>query len=260
MIGAIIGDIAGSTYEFNNTSDYNFPMFAHGASFTDDTICTVAVADAILSGTDYQTSLRMWCRKYPYPMGGYGEYFFNWFKRRDPRPYTSFGNGSAMRVSPVGWLFGCENEVRKQAELSATITHNHPEGIKGAVAVAAAIFRTRTAEIRSPSIFDQVAKEFYGSDVFLNLPGRGVFDGSCQGCVPLALHLASLATGFENAVRLAVSYGGDSDTMGAIVGSLAEAQYEIPPEMASRAKSYLPKDMLEVVEQFETHKKQEARK
>ena len=134
MIGAIIGDIAGSTYEFNNTSDYNFPMFAHGSSFTDDTVCTIAVADAILSCTDYQTSLRTWCRKYPYPMGGYGEYFFNWFKRRDPRPYNSFGNGSAMRVSPIGWLFGCENEVRKQAELSAAITHNHPEGIKGAVA------------------------------------------------------------------------------------------------------------------------------
>ena len=109
--------------------------------------------------------------------------------------------------------------------------------------------------LKSPSIFEQVAKEFYGSDAFLNLPGRGVFDGSCQGCVPLALHLASLATSFEDAVRLAVSYGGDSDTMGAIVGSLAEAQYEIPPEMTSRAKSYLPKDMLGVVEQFEKNKK-----
>lgn len=255
MIGAIIGDIAGSTYEFNNTSDYNFPMFAHGSSFTDDTVCTIAVADAILSCTDYQTSLRTWCRKYPYPMGGYGEYFFNWFKRRDPRPYNSFGNGSAMRVSPIGWLFGCENEVRKQAELSAAITHNHPEGIKGAVAAATAIFRMRTEKIKSPSIFEQVAKEFYGSDAFLNLPRRGVFDGSCQSCVPLALHLASLATSFEDAVRLAVSYGGDSDTIGAIVGSLAEAQYEIPLGMTSRAKSYLSKDMLEVVEQFEKSKK-----
>lgn len=188
-------------------------------------------------------------------MGGYGEYFFNWFKRRDPRPYNSFGNGSAMRVSPIGWLFGCENEVRKQAELSAAITHNHPEGIKGAVAAATAIFRMRTEKIKSPSIFEQVAKEFYGSDAFLNLPRRGVFDGSCQSCVPLALHLASLATSFEDAVRLAVSYGGDSDTMGAIVGSLAEAQYEIPLGMTSRAKSYLSKDMLEVVEQFEKSKK-----
>lgn len=159
-----------------------------------------------------------------------------------------------MRVSPVGWLFFCENEVRRQTELSAAITHNHPEGIKGA-AVATAVFRMRTAEIRSPSIFEQVAKEFYGSDVFLNLPGRGVFDRSCQGCVPLALHLASLATGFEDTVRLAVSYGGDSVTMGAIVGSLAEAQYGKPPEMTCRTKSYLPKEMHEVVEQFETHKK-----
>lgn len=254
MIGAIVGDIAGSNYEFNNTSDYNFPMFTCEQSFTDDTICTVAIADAILTGNDYQTSLRRWCRKYPHPMGEYGSYFMNWVMRPDPHPYNSFGNGSAMRVSPVAWLFDNEQEVITQAELSAAVTHNHPEGIKGAVAIAVAIFRMRNAAIKSHSIFENVAKEFYGDTVFSNLPARGFFDVTCQGCVPLALFLASHASSFEDAIRLAVSYGGDTDTVGAIVGSLAEAQYTVPADMANRAKQYLPQEMLDVLSKFEKHK------
>lgn len=251
MIGTIIGDIAGSCYEFDNTSDYDFPMFTADKDFTDDTICTVAVADAILNHVDYQTSMRKWCRRYPHPMGEYGSYFFNWVMRPDPYPYNSFGNGSAMRVGPVAWLFDNEPEVSEQAELSAAITHNHPEGIKGAVAVATAIFRMRTAKTKASFIFEKVAKEFYGDDVFSNLPEKGFFDVTCQGCVPLALYLASIATSFEDAIRLAVVYGGDSDTVGAIVGSLAEAQYEIPAGMIKEAKSYLPNDMLEVLDAFE---------
>lgn len=251
MIGAIIGDIAGSSYEFDNTSDYNFPMFTEDDDFTDDTICTVAVADAILNHHDYHTSMRHWCRKYPHPKGEYGSYFLNWVMRPDPHPYNSFGNGSAMRVSPVGWLFDDEPTVRRQAELSAVITHNHPEGVKGAVAIAVAIFRMRTATIKSSVIFENVAKEFYGDNAFSDLPKRGYFDVTCRGCVPLALSLASQATSFEDAIRLAVAYGGDTDTVGAIVGSLAEAQYAIPSEMVARAKSYLPKEMLEVFAQFE---------
>ncbi|MEF2644073.1 MAG: ADP-ribosylglycohydrolase family protein, partial [Paramuribaculum sp.] len=132
MLGAIIGDIAGSSYEFNNTSDYRFPMFGPTKDFTDDTICTVAVADAILNHKSYQDALREWCRRYPHPMGEYGSFFFNWVMRPDPHPYNSFGNGSAMRVSPVAWLFDDEPTVRQQAAQSAAVTHNHPEGIKGA--------------------------------------------------------------------------------------------------------------------------------
>lgn len=251
MIGAIIGDIVGSDYEFNNTSDYNFPLFAKGSDYTDDTICSVAVADAILNGHDYQTAMRKWCRKYPHPKGEYGGYFLNWVMRPDPSPYNSFGNGSAMRVSPVAWLFDNEPDVRAQAEASAAITHNHPEGIKGAVAIAVAIFRMRKAEKKESRIFEEVAKEFYGEDVFSNLPRRGFFDVTCQGCVPLALYLASLSSDFEDAIRRAVAYGGDSDTLGAIVGSLAEAQYEIPEQMKEKALSYLPKEMKEIVKEFE---------
>ena len=255
MIGAIIGDIVGSDYEFNNTSDYNFPLFKEGSDFTDDTICTVAVADAILTKLDYQTAMRKWCRQFPHPKGEYGSYFLNWVMRPDPYPYNSFGNGSAMRVSPVAWLFDNEQEVREQAEASAAITHNHPEGIKGAVAIAVAIFRMRTAEKKESGIFEDVAKEFYGNDVFSNLPERGYFDVTCQGCVPLALYLAALASDFEDAIRLTVAYGGDTDTLGAIVGSLAEAQFPVPEMMISKAKSFLHAGMLEILTQFDERTK-----
>lgn len=254
MIGAIIGDIAGSCYEFDNTSDYDFPIFSEDKSFTDDTICTVAVADAVMNHRDFQTSMREWCRKYPHPMGEYGSYFFNWVMRPDPHPYNSYGNGSAMRVSPVAWLCASEDEVRLLAERSAAITHNHPEGIKGAVSIAVAIYRMRTAARKTSGIFEAVAREFYGDDAFSALPDRGRFDVTCQGCVPLALYLASRSASFEDAVRLAVSYGGDTDTVGAIVGSLAEARYGVPAEMVERAKSYLPEDILEVVNQFEARR------
>lgn len=253
MIGAIIGDIAGSCYEFDNIFDYNFPLFTDGKDFTDDTICTVAVADAIMTDGDYQAALRKWCRKYPHPMGEYGSYFFNWVMRPDPYPYNSFGNGSAMRVSPVAWLFDTEREVREQAELSAAVTHNHPEGIKGAVAIAVAIFRMRKVAEKTSDIFEDVAKEFYGDEAFANLPEKGFFDVTCQGCVPLALHIASVAESFEDAIRLAVSYGGDTDTVGAIIGSLAEARYPVPTAIAEQAKSYLPAEMLDVISRFDKH-------
>jgi len=251
MIGTIIGDIAGSNYEFDNTSDYNFRMFGEDSDFTDDTICTIAVADAILNDSDYQTSMRKWCRKYPHPKGEYGSFFLNWVMRPDPYPYNSFGNGSAMRVAPVAWFFDSEGKVRIEAEKSAEITHNHPEGIKVAVAIAVAIYRMRTAKDKTSEIFENVAKEFYGDDVFNNLPPKGFFDVTCQGCVPLVLYIASIASDFEDAIRLAVAYGGDSDTVGAIVGSLAEAQYPVPDDMKQVAINYLPTDMQEVYNHFE---------
>lgn len=254
MIGAIIGDIVGSDYEFANTSDYNFEMFDRNCDFTDDTICTVAVADAILNQKDYQTAMRQWCRKFPHPKGEYGSFFMNWVMRPDPYPYNSFGNGSAMRVSPVAWLFDNESDVVEQARKSAAITHNHPEGLKGAEAIASAIFRMRTATHKTHDIFESTAKEYYGNDVFTRLPPKGFFDVTCQGCVPLSFYIASVATSFEDAIRLAVSYGGDSDTIGAIIGSLSEAQFGIPQWMKSKALSYLPEDMLAVLTSFEHHK------
>lgn len=255
MIGTIIGDIAGSNYEFDNTSDYNFRMFGNESDFTDDTICTIAVADAILNSVDYQTSMRRWCRKYPHPKGEYGSYFLNWVMRPDPYPYNSFGNGSAMRVSPVAWLFDSEEKVRIEAEKSAEITHNHPEGIKGAIAIAVAIFRMRTAKDKSSVIFENVAKEFYGDDIFSNLPPKRLLRCNLSGCVPLALYIASIANDFEDAIRLAVAYGGDSDTVGAIVGSLAEAQYPVSDDMKRIALSYLPPEMQEIHNQFESKRR-----
>ena len=143
MLGAIIGDIAGSKYEFNNTFDYDFEMFGEGCDFTDDTICTVAIADAILNGRNYQESLLDWCRRYPSPKGAYGGRFARWICSLNPQPYNSFGNGSAMRVSPVAWLFDDLSQVLEEAEKTALPTHNHPEGIKGAKAVAHAIWYFR---------------------------------------------------------------------------------------------------------------------
>lgn len=251
MIGAIIGDIVGSSYEFNNIFNYDFELFDKEKDFTDDTICSIAVADAILNGKSYQEAMRHWCRKYPHPKGEYGGYFFNWVMRPDPYPYNSFGNGAAMRVSPVAWLFDSEEAVRAHAEQSAAITHNHPEGIKGATAIAVAIFRMRTSQEKTPKIYEDIAKEFYGENAFEKLPAKGFFDVTCQGCVPLALYLASVATSFEDAIRLTITYGGDTDTMGAIVGSLVEAQYDIPQEYIDKAKSYLPDEMLEILTEFQ---------
>ena len=148
MLGAIIGDIVGSKYEFNNTFDYNFDMFGEGCAFTDDTICTVAIADAILNKRSYQESLHDWCRRYPNPKGAYGGRFAAWVHSDNPQPYNSFGNGSAMRVSPVAWLFDDLSQVLEEAEKTALPTHNHPEGIKGAKAVAHAIWHFRKSKGR----------------------------------------------------------------------------------------------------------------
>lgn len=180
MIGAILGDIAGSKYEFNNTLDYNFDMFPAGCGFTDDTICTVAVADAILRGIPYKDSLLSWGRRYPNPLGAYGSGFGRWLRSDNPQPYGSFGNGAAMRVSPVGFAFATEEETVEQARLSAECSHNHEEGMKGAAAVAAAIFRLRTTDDK-----DSVRDILHWYDGY-PIPKRGQWDGTCQGCVPLA--------------------------------------------------------------------------
>lgn len=255
MIGAIIGDIAGSAFEFDNTDDYSFPMFDSRHDFTDDTICTVAVADAILKEKDFSIAMHAWCRKYPNPMGAYGCRFMEWVNSKDPRPYGSYGNGAAMRVSPVAWLCDTEEQTRALAQASAAITHNHPEGIKGAKAVAVEIFRMKNSSDKSPEIYINAAKEFYGNRVFDTLPHRGVFDDTCQGCVPLSFYIAANASSFEDAVRTAVIYGGDTDTVGAIVGSLAEASFDVPNHLISAAKLFLPDEMLEVLTEFETKRK-----
>ncbi len=247
MLGAIIGDIAGSRFEFNNTKSAQFDLFAPGCSFTDDTICTVAIADAILNGRGYKESVMNWCRKYPRPMGGYGGSFAAWVQSDDPKPYYSFGNGSAMRVSPVGWLFYDDMNVEVEAARTAEITHNHPEGIRGAQVVALCVFMLRNGFPKEH--VERFANREYGVLPEYR-PFSNPFDETCMNAVPIAISCFLSSTDFEDAIRKSIIVGGDSDTIGAITGSLAEAHYGIPAEMRARAMSYLPKDMTRIVEQF----------
>lgn len=262
----MIGDIAGSKYEFNNTFDYDFEMFGEGCDFTDDTICTVAIADAILNGRSYQESLQNWCRRYPSPKGAYGGRFAGWIRSLDPQPYNSLGNGSAMRVSPVAWLFDDLSQVLEEAEKTALPTHNHPEGIKGAKAVAHAIWhfrksnfsenykeckdeKSKESDDKAMKAFKDIARSYYEDFDTRDYP-KGKFDETCMDAVPLSFYLLSQASSFEDAIRLAISHGGDSDTIGAIVGSIAEARFGIPQEIKDRAMEYLPDEMQDVLKQF----------
>lgn len=252
MIGAVIGDIVGSTYEFHNTRGYNFELFPQGCSFTDDTICTIAVADAILRGVPYRDSILEWCRKYPHPMGGYGVSFAQWLRADNPQPYDSFGNGAAMRVSPIGWAFTKRADIISEAKKSAECSHSHDEGIKGATVIALAVWYLSTYHCKEgKQSVSQICEYYYGSDYSEYLPLAGQWNETCQGCVPLAIHIFLQSDSFEDAIRKAISYGGDSDTLGAIVGSLAGAFYGIPEEIISKALSYLPNEMVEVIRKFD---------
>ena len=270
MLGAIIGDIVGSRWEFNPTNDYNFELFSDKNSFTDDTICTVAVADALLHGSDdYGKFIHEWCRRYPHPMGGYGGRFAKWVMSNNPQPYGSYGNGSAMRVSPIGWWFGHPHDLYAEAEKAAACTHNHEEGILGAQAVAFAILDAR--ELREDLHGKPMTEEYllkYGLDHGIGLyeefpqnfkidleQYRNKFDETCQGTVPVALWIALHSKSFEDAIRQAVSLGADADTLGAIVGSIAEPLWGIPEWMKEKALSYLPDDMKAVIMEFHTRLK-----
>lgn len=246
MKGTIIGDIIGSRFEFNNVKTKNFQLFTQQNSFTDDTICTVAIMDAILSGTyDYKAYLLKWCRKYPNPMGAYGGSFARWIWSQDPQPYNSFGNGAAMRVSPIAFAFEEPGEAISQATASASVTHNHPEGIKGAIATVQAIMKLRAAKDRTQAL--RVEGTFYNP---LASYEQGRFDETCQGTVPVALRLIDDSFDFEDAMRKTMLWGGDSDTLGAIVGGMAEALYGVPEDMWETARSYLTIEMTTIIDEF----------
>ena len=258
MLGAIIGDIAGSRFEFNPTNDYNFELFTDECSFTDDTICTVAIADAILQGRDYGESLHEWCRRYPNPKGGYGTRFRAWIESDNPKPYDSYGNGSAMRVSPVAWRYHDIFTILSEAKRTASCTHNHPEGIKGAQAVALAIhygdeirrLADKTDKKAIVKAFKFILEATRYDINFRRAEVMNKFDETCQGTVPVALWIVTESTGFEDAIRKAVSLGADADTLGAIVGSIAEAIWGVPTELALKAMNYLSPEMKTVVLQF----------
>lgn len=242
MIGAIIGDIVGSRFEFHNTDKYDFELFTNECSFTDDTICTIAIANALTEGDrDYQGWLRSFCSMYPHPMGSYGGGFAAWLASDNPQPYNSFGNGAAMRVSPVAWFFDTLEEVLAEAERTALPTHNHPEGIRGAVSVAHAIFAMRKLDdpLKAREEFIKIGETYYPDFQHTEFP-KGHFDESCMGTVPLAFRIVLQSVSFEDAIRNAVSWGGDSDTLAAIVGSIAEAIWDVPYILVKQAIAHLP--------------------
>ena len=250
MIGAIAGDIIGSVYENNNIKTKEFPLFNPNCRFTDDTVLTVAVADVLLNSGNYTEQLKDYCRRYPY--AGYGMNFHNWALSSQTKPYNSWGNGSAMRVSPIGFVFDDLDSVLCEAKRSAEVTHNHPEGIKGAQATATAIFLARTKKDKK-LIKSYIATTFgYDLDFSLDLIRPDYqFHVSCQGSVPQAIVAFLEATDFEDAIRNAISIGGDSDTIACITGGIAQAFYgEVPKAIAQPTLDLLDRPLRQITEAF----------
>lgn len=250
MLGAIAGDIIGSVYESHCLKTTEFAIFTAYSTYTDDTVLTVAVADCILHRKDYATEFKRYAMKYPY--AGFGGMFFRWASSDDAKPYNSFGNGSAMRVSPIGFAFDTMEEVLAEARRSAEVTHNHPEGVKGAQAIAAAIFLARQGKDKGE--IRQFIEESFGYDLHRTLEQirpHYYFDVTCQGSVPEAIIAFLESTDYEDAVRNAVSLGGDADTLACMTGGIAQAYYGIiPVDIIEEVRSRLDPDLLTVVEQF----------
>ncbi|MBE6100275.1 MAG: ADP-ribosylglycohydrolase family protein [Anaerovibrio sp.] len=259
MYGAILGDMIGAPYEFdrgNKTKD--FPLFGDKSKFTDDTVMTVAVAEGLMD-TRYMNdevikmtlvdSMRKWGAKYP--NAGYGGMFRQWLIKENPQPYGSFGNGSAMRVSAAGWLADSLEEALHLAKLTAEVTHNHPEGIKGAQAVAGAIYLARTGEYKETIKVFLTEKIGYDlSRTCDEIRPNYHHDETCQKSVPEAMTAFLEGEDFEDVIRTTISLGGDTDTLACIAGSIAEAYYGIPDELVVECRKRLPDDLLEVVERF----------
>ena len=263
MYGAILGDIIGSPYEFDRGSKTkDFPLFSGRSEFTDDTVMTIAVADAFLpvqpdmEDDTIRQRVAAKMQKYGrlYPHAGYGGRFRRWLRDRHPQPYNSWGNGSAMRVSSVGWLYNDLETVRRMARLSAKVTHNHPEGIKGAEATAAAIFLARTGSTKA-EIKAYIEENFHYDLSRTCDEIRPTYHHveSCQETVPEAITAFLEGKSFEDVICTAVSLGGDCDTLTCIAGSIAEAFYGVPEELKAECRKRLPQDLLEVLQQFKTH-------
>jgi ADP-ribosylglycohydrolase len=251
MFGALTGDIVGSIYERNNIKTTEFPLFQKRCHFTDDSVLTVALADAILHNVPYKKKLREYFKLYP--NAGYGGHFIAWAHGKNLGPYNSFGNGSAMRISPVGWAYESLDEVLRYAEIHTAVTHNHSEGIKGAQAVAAAIFLGRNGTSKRDIQNFIIAR--FGYDLSRScdeIRPDYRFDVTAQGTVPQAIIAFLESTNFESAIRLAVSLGGDTDTLACITGSIAEAFYGGVPEFIKcQTLSYLDATLLTIVKKFE---------
>ena len=250
MIAAIAGDIVGSVHERAHIKRVDFTLFHQNSRFTDDTVMTLAVADCLLHRKPYAETLRAYARKYP--DRGYGGMFRTWFNSDDAGPYQSFGNGSAMRVSPVGYALRQRNEVMDEAERSAAVTHDHPEGIKGAQAIAVAVFLARTG-VSKGDIRAQIEKTF-GYDLHRTIneirPGY-TFDVTCQGSVPEAIIAFLDSTDVESAIRLGVSLGGDADTIACMAGAIAQAFYKkVPVPFVEKVQELLTPELWALTQEF----------
>jgi len=260
MIGAFLGDMIGAPYEFDRgDKTKEFPLFGPDSYWTDDTVMTIAVAEALLqTPSDASTSvveehivraMQSWGRRYP--NAGYGGNFYWWLKSDDPQPYGSYGNGSAMRVSPVGWLYDSLEETEHVAEATAVVTHDHPEGIKGAVCTAGCIYLARTGA--GKDAIRAYAEQKHGYDLSRTCDDiRPTYRHveSCQETVPEALTAFLEGTSFEDVIRTAVSLGGDCDTLTCIAGSIAEAYYGVPADLAAECVSRLDPPMRRVLQDF----------
>ena len=251
MLGALTGDIVGSIYEWNNIKSTVFPLFQDHCRFTDDSVLTVALAESILTGEGYAAVMRRYCRRYP--DAGYGRNFLRWALSDDDASCHSWGNGAAMRISPAGWAYDTLPEVLQKAKEYSVPTHDHPEGVKGAQAVAAAVYLGRTGASKE-AIRSYVAGTF-GYDLSRScdeIRPAYTFDVSCQGTVPQALTAFLESADFESAIRLAISLGGDSDTLAAITGGIAQAYYGgVPGGIAARTLQFLDEPLRQVTLEFE---------
>ena len=255
MLGAIAGDILGSIHEFHPIKTKNFDLLNSECVFTDDTVMTAAVADSLMNKIPYVESLQMWGRKYP--RAGYGGWFSKWIDSDFPKPYNSFGNGSAMRCSSVGWLFEDEGSVLEEAKKSAEVTHNHPEGIKGAQAVALGVMLCRQGSTKLE--IQEKLEDLFDYDLSQTLEQvkfNYSFDVTCQGSVPQAITAFLESEDFEDAIKNAISLGGDADTQACIAGALAEAFYmKIPDQIKEFVLTRITPDILDILHQLHVRTK-----
>lgn len=254
ILGAVCGDTLGSSYEWEPMKDLTLPLCKPEDVFTDDSVCTIAVADAILNGKPFAETLHGWCRRYPYI--GYGGAFRRWIIDENPHPYNSWGNGAAMRVSAAGALANSLDEALDLARQSAEVTHNHPEGIKGAQAAVAAIYLAKEGKCKND--IKAYIEDAFGYDLSRDYEDiqRGYsFDVSCMGSVPESIISFLTASSYEDTVRHAIALGGDADTMAAIAGSIAAAYYkDIPQNIIEHCCRRLPLEMISIIDQASSGK------
>ena len=263
MLGAIVGDIVGSVYEFQNTKSMDFDLFTPWSGFTDDSVMTLAVAKWLMEDEAHTIHYLIYCMQElgnRYPNAGYGGNFMTWLREDEPQPYNSWGNGAGMRVSPVGLYAKTLDEALALAALTASVSHNHPEGVKGAQAIAASVFLCK--EGKSKQEIKEYVEKTFGYNLnrtIAEIRPKYEFDVSCQGSVPEAIIAFLEGNSFEDVIRLAISLGGDSDTIGAMAGAIAACSYPIPGQISERCNNILTEDLREIKDQFmELIKKREG--